>query len=640
MKYSKLKKLTIYSIILFMIMVAFMLITTKEVSASTNAIKTQQEAVNWLKSQNGNKYDFDGVDGTQCVEFVRAYVNFLLKGNPWTDAWNGIHPGNGREVYNSAMWKKLGWDVYKNTADFLPQPGDIFSAGGKTKYGHTAVVISSTLTKATIMEANFDGNGCPAKARDITWRSASSNTAEGATYFIRPKFASKSTAPKYSYTNISGSYYLKNSNNNRYLTVDGLANADKANISTAVYSSAKQKVAIEHIGSNNHTLIPACTSRLVNAWSNNPAHNSNVNLYHRDNSNLSSQAWKFEKSGAGYIIHLAYNENLCLTQVNNNVVVQNRTGAANQIWILEANVVTKGCSHTYDSGKVTKKATTSANGVRTYTCTKCKATKTATIYKANKISLSKTAYTYNGKAQKPTAIVKDSNGKTISNKNYTVSYANNQNPGKATAKITFKNEYSGTINKTFDIKIAATSGAKIKTQSTKGITLQWNKVSAVTGYEVYMATSKNGSYKKIATIGKNSTTTYTKNGLATGKTYYFRIRAYKTIGKKKHYGSYATTVGTTKTSAPKIKSATAGSKQATVKWNKVSAATGYEVYMATSKNGKYTKIATITKNSTISYRKKGLTKRKTYYFKVRTYRKVNGKNVYSAMSNIKAVKVK
>lgn len=39
------------------------------------------------------------------------------------------------------------------------------------------------------------------------------------------------------------------------------------------------------------------------------------------------------------------------------------------------------CSHTWDSGKVTKAATTSTTGIRTYTCTKCGETKTETIPK-------------------------------------------------------------------------------------------------------------------------------------------------------------------------------------------------------------------------------------------------------------------
>ncbi|MBQ9942510.1 MAG: hypothetical protein IJP03_05840, partial [Christensenellaceae bacterium] len=55
----------------------------------------------------------------------------------------------------------------------------------------------------------------------------------------------------------------------------------------------------------------------------------------------------------------------------------------------------------------------------------------------------------------------------------------------------------------------------------------------------------------------------------------------------------------------------------TVKWNKISGSAGYVVYRATSKDGTYTKIKTITKFSTVSYKDTGVTKGKTYYYKVR-----------------------
>ena len=56
----------------------------------------------------------------------------------------------------------------------------------------------------------------------------------------------------------------------------------------------------------------------------------------------------------------------------------------------------------------------------TYTCTRtgCKATYTKTLqtyYKVNTIKLNKTAYTYNGKVQKPSVTVKDSKGKALKN---------------------------------------------------------------------------------------------------------------------------------------------------------------------------------------------------------------------------------
>ena len=56
--------------------------------------------------------------------------------------------------------------------------------------------------------------------------------------------------------------------------------------------------------------------------------------------------------------------------------------------------------------------------------------------------------------------------------------------------------------------------------------------------EIYMATGKNGEYKKIKTITKNTTVTYTKSSLAKG-TYSFIMRAYKTVDGTKLYGDFS-----------------------------------------------------------------------------------------------------
>jgi len=62
----------------------------------------------------------------------------------------------------------------------------------------------------------------------------------------------------------------------------------------------------------------------------------------------------------------------------------------------------------------------------------------------------------------------------------------------------------------------------------------------VTGYEIQYCTSKtfkSGVKKKVIT--KSSTTKYTAAGLASKKTYYVRIRTYKTVRGKKYYSSWS-----------------------------------------------------------------------------------------------------
>lgn len=197
-------------------------------------------------------------------------------------------------------------------------------------------------------------------------------------------------------------------------------------------------------------------------------------------------------------------------------------------------------------------------------------------------------------------------------------------------------------NRTFAAsKVGKVEKVLPKTQTTSSITVKWNKVSKVSGYQVYMADSKNGKYTRVATITKGSTTSYKKTKLTAGKTKYFKVRAYKTIKGKKSYGKFSSVLGTaTKPKTPRISKTTSGIQEAKIKWDKVPNASGYHVYIANTKNGKYTRVAIIKKGSTTSYTKTDLKGKKTYYFMVRAYKTVSGKKVYSSYSSKKSVAVK
>lgn len=75
---------------------------------------------------------------------------------------------------------------------------------------------------------------------------------------------------------------------------------------------------------------------------------------------------------------------------------------------------------------------------------------------------------------------------------------------------------------------------------------------------------------------------------------------------------------------------------ATVKWSKGSGVNGYEVYRATSKSGKYTKVKS---TASTSFTNAKLAAGKTYYYRVRAYKKTSGKTVYSAYSSVKSIKM-
>ena len=69
-------------------------------------------------------------------------------------------------------------------------------------------------------------------------------------------------------------------------------------------------------------------------------------------------------------------------------------------------------------------------------------------------------------------------------------------------------------------------------------------------------------------------------------------------------------------------------------WEPLSGVDGYQIYRATSKSGKYAKIATVKGASSATYTDTGRTCGTRYYYKLRAYKKIGGKTVYSKYSTI------
>lgn len=235
-------------------------------------------------------------------------------------------------------------------------------------------------------------------------------------------------------------------------------------------------------------------------------------------------------------------------------------------------------THAY-IGKVTRAATCTRKGVKTYTCgcgasyteelplkshtvvtdaAKCATTskdgKTAgshcsvckkvikkqeTIYRPKNVKLQAVRYVYDGKAKKPSVKVYDTKGKVIGSSNYKVTWKNNKNVGNATATVSFTGKsYSGTLKAAFVIAPKGTSVSKVVAEK-RGFTVKWKKQNKQTkGYEVQYATNSKFSGKdaKIVNVGKNSTTSKKVTKLTAKKKYYVRVRTYQTVkvnGKSK-----------------------------------------------------------------------------------------------------------
>lgn len=169
--------------------------------------------------------------------------------------------------------------------------------------------------------------------------------------------------------------------------------------------------------------------------------------------------------------------------------------------------------------------------------------------------------------------------------------------------------------------------------------VSWKKVSGASGYRIYRSTSRNGKYSKVKTITSSSTTSWKNTGLKAGKAYYYKIRAYRTISGKRHYGTVS---GSNEHIArPKNPTFTLKKKgrRVTVTLKKNSKLTGYVIYRQRG-NGKWKKVKTVTVNGRrgATYAR-NLSRGKTYSFKVRAYKKVSGKRVYSLYSSVKKKKI-
>lgn len=154
-----------------------------------------------------------------------------------------------------------------------------------------------------------------------------------------------------------------------------------------------------------------------------------------------------------------------------------------------------------------------------------------------KVKLSGTTFTYKGTSLKPSVTVTKGTVKLVEGTDYRVEYSSNNQPGTAKLTVNGIRDYTGTISKTFTIKLGA---AKVSLAAgTDKATVKWSKVAGASGYEISMATTEDGTYSLIKRIG-SAVNSYTKTGLITGQTYYFKVRAYTLVNGKKTYGSYST----------------------------------------------------------------------------------------------------
>ena len=252
--------------------------------------------------------------------------------------------------------------------------------------------------------------------------------------------------------------------------------------------------------------------------------------------------------------------------------------------VIKAQTVIKATGHKYGSWTVTKAATCTEDGSQKRSCTVCGNTETQTIkatgHKASGWMIDKqpdigvkgskhkectvcgkvlqtaeipalgakdisgakvtvaSKVTFTGTSRKPAVTVKLSGKELVKNTDYTVKYSNNKAIGKATVTIKGKGKYTGVIKKTFKIVLMKQVITSV-TAKTKAFAVKWTKDLNVDGYQIKYSTKSDFSGGKSVYVKKNTTVSKTFTGLTAKKTYYVKVRSYKTVNGTKYYSSWS-----------------------------------------------------------------------------------------------------
>ena len=205
--------------------------------------------------------------------------------------------------------------------------------------------------------------------------------------------------------------------------------------------------------------------------------------------------------------------------------------------------------HTYGEWKTVKEATTKEVGLKKRECSVCGNEETIEIPRIEtrptssfNIILSKKAFIYNGKVQKPKVVVKTGN-KVIPASSYVTTWSKGcKNVGTYKVTVKLKGNYSGSKTVAYQINPKGTSLVRIVSGKAKQnlINVTWKKqTKQTTGYQIQYGLKKNFKGAKSLKIKSVKKTGTTIKKLKRGKVYYVRIRTFKSVGKKVYVSGWS-----------------------------------------------------------------------------------------------------
>ncbi len=166
--------------------------------------------------------------------------------------------------------------------------------------------------------------------------------------------------------------------------------------------------------------------------------------------------------------------------------------------------------------------------------------------------------------------------------------------------------------------------------SPTSLDLTWSSIAGASGYVLYLGPSADGPWERYKVL-PSSATGYTDTGLETGRTRYYKVRAYRTVNGVNVYGTPSDAFWAYPMSdAPANLTAAAVSLGSVkVNWSAVAGAAGYNLYYYKAGMSGY---ALLTSTDSLSYTF-SVTLNETYSFKAAAYVLVDGNRVEGLQSS-------
>ncbi|MBR5897678.1 MAG: fibronectin type III domain-containing protein [Lachnospiraceae bacterium] len=159
--------------------------------------------------------------------------------------------------------------------------------------------------------------------------------------------------------------------------------------------------------------------------------------------------------------------------------------------------------------------------------------------------------------------------------------------------------------------------------------LSWEPFPGSTYYKIVMKTDGSDTYSVVKTCQGNQTNT-SVTGLTAGTKYYFRIQVFRRESLHLFYIGKSVEIEAVAIATPSLDAHISDKGEVTVAWSKASRTDGYEIYRSESENGPYQYIQSV--QNVLTYQDKSAETGKTYYYKVRAYKEIDGKVYYGGYS--------